>query len=159
MPELMFLKDMTPGAYGIWLLVVMAAITAIKGWPKLKELQLGADGSLRADLLARIAAVEAEAKSERENARRITQECDARIDRLVTRHDEAIDELKAEIRVMRHDRNNVRAGFNALLAMIKRIDNPDLSGIAEAVEDMVARGDQPIAIEKAALSGLKGKQA
>lgn len=83
-------------------------------------------------------------------------ECERRIERMTERADAAMAEMKAEVQVLRHDRNNVRAGFNALLAMIKRLDNAELSSIAGAVEEMVSRGDQAIAIEKAAIPMMKG---
>lgn len=141
-----------------WAAFLAFCIALVRIWPSLRKIKLEGDTSLRGDLLARIAAVEAEAKAERENARRVAEDCDQRIDRIVERHDKAMDEMKAEIRVMRHDRNNVKAGFNALLAMIKRLDNPDLSTIAETVEEMVSRGDQAVAIEKANLPGMKGER-
>lgn len=50
-----------------WVLVVIALVTLIKIWPRLKELQLESDNSLRNDLLKRVASLEAELKTERES--------------------------------------------------------------------------------------------
>jgi hypothetical protein len=96
-----------------------------------------------------------EAKSDR-------QACEERVERMQERHNRAIDEMKAEhqeslglleaeIRVLRHDRNNLRAGFNAMLAMLKRPD-ANVPEVIAAVEEMVARGDEVIAIERTAIA-------
>lgn len=107
-------------------------------------------------LWARITALEAHASA-------TEKECEERIERNTKRYDAKIDDLvakfEAQISIFRHERNNLRAGFNALISLIKRVDDPKLSSIAEVVEDMVARGDQPIAIEKAAFAGLKSASA
>jgi hypothetical protein len=76
MMEWTILKDMTPGAYGIWLLVVMAATTAIRGWPALKKLQVEADGSLRTDLLRRIDGLETQIDVLRAESNAHHERCD-----------------------------------------------------------------------------------
>ncbi len=122
-----------------------ALATFLRTRPAMKTAQVQGEAAL----WTRIAALETAQERERNTY-------EERIDRIERRYEADIKELKGEIQVLRHDRNNVRQGLNALLAMIKRIDNPELSDIAAAIEDMVARGDVAIATEKAALLSTKG---
>lgn len=55
MMEWAFIKEMTPGGAGIWVLVFMAFVQWLKGWPVLKKIQVEADGSLRTDLMKLLA--------------------------------------------------------------------------------------------------------
>lgn len=118
----------------------LALATYLKTRPAMKAEQVKAEAALWLE----INSLRAEQKLER-------KDCEERITRIEARHDKEMAEMKGEISILRHDRNNVRQGFNALLAMIKRHENSELSGIAETVEEMVARGDGPIAIEKATI--------
>jgi hypothetical protein len=98
------------------------------------------------------AALWAELRTLREELGRERELCDERIGRIEARNERDRGEMKGALRVLRHERNNISQGFNALLTMIKRLDNPQLSGIAATVEEMVAKGAEQIAVEKAALS-------
>jgi len=134
----------TAGVAGIWVLVAAVIVVAIKAWPLLRKMQLEADGSLRTDLLARIAALETANEKDR-------AACEERIERSEARYEEALREMKEEIKWLRHERNNMRAGFNAMLSMLKR-PGADVPTIIAAVEEMVTRGDEVIAVEKAAMA-------
>lgn len=84
--ELSFIKDMTPGGYGIWTLVALAVVTAIKGWPALKKLQNESDGSLRADLLARISGLEKQVDGLRAEITASHDRCDKIIAEIRAQH-------------------------------------------------------------------------
>ncbi len=145
----------TAGVAGIWVLVAAVIMVAIKAWPVLRKMQLEADGSLRSDLLARISALEAKVELSDQRVLDERMQCDERIERLEARYEVALDEVKGEVQVLRHDRNNMRQGVNFLLVSIRRLDNPELSSIAEAAEQMIARGEELIAVEKGAMKGKR----
>lgn len=109
--------------------------TYIKVQPQMKLAQTQADGPL----WARIAALEQRLEDERDSC------------------DERIAGLEAQVQVMRHERNNEQQGRAALFAMLRQIDHPEIPKIVATVEDMIARGEQVIATEKAAIPGLKGR--
>jgi hypothetical protein len=134
MTELAMLKGFTPGAAGIWVLVALAVITAIKGWPKLREIQTGADGSLRTDLMARIGRLEADLQKVSE------EQAQER-----ARH-------AAEIQVLRHRLNNETASLDALLLMLK-LDPDKVMESVDAITEMRARKAQQIALEQGAIAG------
>ncbi len=123
-----------------------ALATWLKTRPAMAKVELEGEAAL----WTRIATLEGEIKRERDL-------CEERISRLDERNAEALGEMKGALRVLRHERNNINAGFNALLTMIKRLDNPELSEIAATVEEMVAKGAEEIAVEKAALSRAGGR--
>lgn len=90
-------KEMTPGAYGIWLIAFGLLATLVKVWPALRRLSLEADGSLRADLLARIAKLEKDAIEERRT-------CEERISAIAAERDadrhafnEQTEKFRAEV--------------------------------------------------------------
>lgn len=121
-----------------------ALATYIKTRPAMKTAEIQGEAAL----WARIAILDAKMEASDERARLTAEECEKRIDK-----------LEAEKAILRHERNNLRAGFNAFLALTKRLDIPELRQVAETVEDMVTRGDQAIAVEKAAVSALKAKDS
>ena len=59
-------QNLTPGA-AAWATVVLLLVTLVKGWPKIKEIQVGSDSSLRHDLFARVTQLEDDLRDERRN--------------------------------------------------------------------------------------------
>lgn len=140
-----------PPDWAQWALALLGAggvggviTTLIKTRPAMRTVELQGEGAL----WARIASLEARLEASDERARLAAEDCEKRIDK-----------IEAEKAVLRHERNNLKAGFNAFLALTKRLDNPELSAIAETVEDMVTRGDQAIAIERGVTQTMKGDGA
>lgn len=117
-----------------------AVATWLRTRPKLKEIELQGEAAL----WTRIAALEASQESERKT-------CDERIERIESRHAEDVGKLEREVRVLRHDRNNVRQALNAMFVMLKRED-ANVPAIVADIEDMLERGDKVIALEKGALT-------
>jgi Rad3-related DNA helicase len=118
------------GAFATWL----------KTRPQMAKVELEGEAAL----WGQISELRNEVKRERDL-------CEERISRIDERNDAALSKMEATLGIIRHERNNASAGFNALLTKIKRLDNPELSAIAEEVEEMVRRGDELIAVEKVAL--------
>lgn len=85
--------------------------------------------------------------------------CEERLARVEKRHETDVTELKAEVRSLRHDRNNVRQGFNYMVMRLKRHADPELRQIAEDAEEMVATGDKAIALERGAIPAVKQRRA
>lgn len=90
------IKEMTPGAYGIWTLVALAIVTALKGWPALKKLQVESDGSLRADLLARISTLESQVDGLRAEQAAAHGRCDAIIAEMRRQHALEMHDLREQ---------------------------------------------------------------
>ncbi len=138
MIELAVLKSMTPGAYGIWVLVILAVLTAIKAWPRLKEMQLGADGSLRTDLLARISQLETQ------------------VGAMETAQTEERERHQAEMQILRHRLNNETASLDALLLLLETNPDRTIESIAK-IKELRAVKAQQIALEQGAMAGkVKG---
>lgn len=134
----------TGGAMGA---LGLSIATYLKTRPVMKEAELKGEDALWAEiraLRARAEAMTAEAKADR-------LACEERVERIETRYLAEIEGLHAEIRVLRHDRNNLHAGFTAMLAMLKRPD-ANVPQVIAAVEEMVAKGSELVAIERAALA-------
>lgn len=139
-----WLQWLTPA--GILGAVAIAVAAYFKQRPPMKLAELQGE----AQLWAEIGSLRDELKREREL-------CDERIDRIEKRHEQAVAELNGQILVFRHERNNLRACFNAMIAMLKQ-EGADISRVVATIEDMMARGDEVVAKEKAALIvGPKGE--
>lgn len=134
MGDLAILRSFTPGAAGIWVLVAMAVITLIKGWPKLKELQLASDGSLRVDLMGRITALEAE------------------IIELRKALDAKEQQHEAELRIMRHRLNNETHSLDALLLLLEAAPDKLIDNVAR-IKEMRVNKEHTIALERGATMG------
>lgn len=80
--------------YGVWTLVLIALVTLVKGWPALKKLSIEADGSLRKDLLNRIATLESELATERRS-------CDDRLRDQDARHRAEMARIEGEVNGLR----------------------------------------------------------
>lgn len=128
----------------------LALAAFIRTRPAMKTAMLKGEDAL----WHRIEIIEAKAEADR-------VACEQRVERMQERHTAEIEAIKnehadsmllmeAEIRVLRHDRNNLRSGFNAMLAMLKRPD-ANVPQVIAAVEEMVSKGDEVLAIERAAL--------
>lgn len=114
----------------------LALATYLKTRPAMKIAEVQGEQAL----WARIAALEAQQETERKS-------CDERIERIEQRHTEDVGKLEREMRVLRHDRNNVRQALNAMFVMLKR-EGADVATVVADIEDMLKRGDEVIAIEK-----------
>jgi hypothetical protein len=129
------------GAFGA---LGLAAAAFLKTRPAMKQAQIQGEAALWAE----VHTLRAELKRERE-------ECDKRIDRIEERHLREIADLKGELSVQRHDRNNIKQAFNFVIISMRRMNNEELSGIAEAAEEMMHKGDEVVAKEKGALRGAR----
>lgn len=123
-----------------------ALATWIRTRPKMKEVELKGEDAL----WSRIAKLEAANEAQSAEVKRERELCDERIARIEARHAEDVGKLEKEVRVLRHDRNNVRQALNAMFMMLKR-EGADVPAIVADIEDMLARGDQVIAVEKGAM--------
>lgn len=134
-------------------------VALVKTWPAMKKVELEGEAALWAEIrLMRNEAKQAKIACDEQIAR-LEKSHDERIERLTARYEAALGKAEAETQIARHERTNMRGALNAFFVMIKRIDNPELASIAEAVEDMITRGDQAIAIEKSLLPELKAKDS
>jgi hypothetical protein len=99
------MQALTLGGAGVWTLVFMLAITLIKGWPKLKAIQIGADDSLRHDLLAEITRLRAENTADRvihdAKIAAIEVKHSAQLTEIGERHDRRIAGMEAEMTGLR----------------------------------------------------------
>lgn len=132
---------------------VGALALALAAWLRARPAMRLADLQGEAKLWERIVALETKAEEQDKRLLAERQQCDERIARVEERHDEAMAGVDAKIRILRHERNNLRQSINALFARLKR--NPE--EVAEAIEmaeAMLARGDETIAVEK---GGPRGK--
>ncbi len=134
MGEIALLRAFTPGAAGIWVLVGIAVITAIKGWPKLKELQLASDGSLRGDLMGRIASLET----------RISD-----LEKML-----ANEQAKhaGEIQVLRHQLTNETSSLDALLTLLE-VNPEKVVQSVTLIKEQRSRNKAAISLEKGAMAG------
>ncbi|HEY8593322.1 MAG TPA: hypothetical protein VIL42_10735 [Sphingomicrobium sp.] len=91
---------LAPGL-GVWSLVFLAIITLIKGWPALTKLKNESDGSLRQDLLKRVAELESQQRIDRaqfeEDMRAERKSCDDRLRDQEDRHKQDIAELNGKV--------------------------------------------------------------
>jgi len=125
---------MTPGAYGIFVLVVIAIGTLIKVWPSLRKMNIEADGSLRSDLLGRIGTLE-----------RHVATLEAKLSEDQERH-------AAEMQIMRHRLNNETAALDALLLLLEAAPEKVAENISRIKEMRHARA-QVAALESGAMAG------
>ena len=106
------------GGIGGWALAIALVGTLFKVWPKLKELQIGSDGSLRKDLLDEIVRLRnevmlsrAETAAERLRAQEETArerlQCDAKIAAIELRHTESMARLDGEIRGLENEMRQI----------------------------------------------------
>lgn len=130
---------------------VLGLGTALATWlrtrPKMKEVELKGEDAL----WARIAKLEAAGEAQSAELKRERELCDERIGRIEARHADDVGKLEREVRVLRHDRNNVRQALNAMFVMLKRED-ADVPAIVADIEEMLERGDKVIAVEKGAMT-------
>jgi uncharacterized protein YlxW (UPF0749 family) len=101
------LTALTPSGAGVWVLVAMLAGTLIKGWPKIKAIQVGADDSLRHDLMAEIVRLRAVNDADRvlhdAKVEAVELKNRAVIKDLLERNDRRVRELEAEVRGLRNE--------------------------------------------------------
>lgn len=108
------------------------------------------EAAVQADkaLWERIAALEERAEQQETRLIEERRQCDERIERIEERHTKDVDELKGEVRSLRHDRNNVRQALYSMFVMLKQPD-ADVPKVIEAIETMLTRGEEVIAVETA----------
>lgn len=152
-------------AGGIGGLCVAGAVTLAVSWVRGLPDRTRASAEMkrvdldeRQQLWARITALEAAQEKHAGELERERDDCERRIERIEVRSDAALAELRAEMRVVRHDRNNLQQAFNSLLMLIKRMDHPDLQGAAQMVEEMLTRGEQAVALERGAAAGASTRR-
>jgi hypothetical protein len=152
---------------GVASAIAMAVVAMVRVRPSTIRAQTERDSSLRHDLIQLYNDVRTELGVER--AARETEQklCAERIDRVEQRCAQEINGLKeahnasqklaaAQVQVIRHERNNLRAAFNAMIILLKR--HPErIQEAIEAAEETLQRGDAVIAKEKAAIPLLKGE--
>lgn len=85
------------GGIGGWALTIALIGTVIKVWPKLKELQIGSDGSLRHDLLEEIARLRAEIVTARAEAAAERVICDAKLAAIEVKHNAEMQSLRGQM--------------------------------------------------------------
>lgn len=135
--------------------MVLALATALAAYfrqrPAMKEAQIHGEAAL----WERIRALEETNAKDREA-------CDERITRSDQRHDAAISELRSEmeekVSTIRHDRNGLRQVLNFILSGIRKIDHHELRDLATEAEEMLARHDELLALEKGAIVGSKRRR-
>lgn len=88
------ISEMTPGAYGIWALVVLALLGWFKIRPQLAEIKSNSDTSLRSDLMARIVKLETQQEA-------LTVKHDTEMEKERLRCDRDMAILRAEIAKLR----------------------------------------------------------
>jgi peptidoglycan hydrolase CwlO-like protein len=134
------IEGMTPGAYGIFVLVALALAALIKAWPSLRKMNIEADGSLRSDLMARIGTLEKQ------------------ISTLEAKMGEDQERHAAEMQIMRHRLNNETAALDALLLLLEAAPEKVAENITRIKEMRHARA-QVAALESGAMAGaaINGK--
>lgn len=123
-----------------------AVATWLRTRPAMKEAELKGEAALWIE----IRDLKKEGLTLRHELARERDACDERIERIEKRHESDLEKMSAEVRILRHDRNNVRQALNAMFAMLKR-DGADVVEVVAAIEEMLRRGDEVIAVEKGAL--------
>jgi hypothetical protein len=116
--------------------LLLAVVTAIKAWPRLRELQIEGDASLRTSLLARVSELEARVKD---------------LEKLL-----GLREAKhaAESQVLRHRLANEEAALDACILLAEA--NPDrIIELLPKIKEMREAGRQRIALEKGAIAGAQ----
>jgi hypothetical protein len=131
------IEGMTPGAYGIFVLVALALAALIKAWPSLRKMNIEADGSL---LMARIGTLEKQ------------------ISTLEAKMGEDQERHAAEMQIMRHRLNNETAALDALLLLLEAAPEKVAENITRIKEMRHARA-QVAALESGAMAGaaINGK--
>ena len=134
----------TAGLVGLLnVLFAGALVTWVKTRPKMKQLEADAEKVFRDDVVARVRIVEEALETQRSDYERRLAEKDAN--------------YEAQIRVMRHELNNVRTCFDALMLLLKRMpDAPEqLATIISDIEAMRARQMNAEAQEKGTFLAAK----
>lgn len=88
------------------------------------------------------------------------KELEARLDASSERHERQEERhagemsgLKAELRLIRHDRNNLKMAVTFMVTRIKDVEDPEMRNIAAQAEEMMLRGEQILAAERGAMMG------
>lgn len=145
MTELAVIKGMTPGAYGIFAILAVLVLTLIKIWPKLKEMQIGADSSLRAELMARITQLETQLTRVETDQAAERESHSNQMRLMAERH-------AAEMQILRHRLNNETHSLDALLLLLETNPERTIESVGRIKEMRVAQAQQ-IALEQGAAAG------
>jgi hypothetical protein len=125
---------------GIWGILLLSIVAFIKVWPSIKQLQLGSDAAVRADLQGRVNELET----------RI-----AHLEKLLARQQQ---EHSAIEQTLRHDLANETSTLDAFILIAKT--NPDkILELLPEIESMRQRKKDRIALEKGALAAASIKLA
>src|SRR5579859_2162614 len=127
------ISQTTPTPAALFAVLGAIAVALIKGWPIWKKVGLDADGSLRTDLLKRIAELETHVATLENN---ISAERD--------RH-------AAEMSIIRHRLNNETASLDALLLLLEVAPEKLTENIA-LIKEMRANRANAVALEQGAAS-------
>ena len=112
------------------MLVAVVLIALIKGWPALRKLKIEEDGSLRADLLARIIRLEESLKDERETCSQQLAEIRKDYEARLAAQGRQIDSLQRELFILRAAAMKASGkGLSDLQTMMKQFD--DAQALAE----------------------------
>lgn len=141
---------------GIWTLVALVAVALVRVWPRLREINVQADDSLRAQLLARIGTLEARANTLEKSLydqqerhavelRTMQQQHGAELRKMDARH-------HGEMQLLRHRFNNERAALEALLLLLK-VSPEKVAEHVDQILEMRADRERTIALESGAMAG------
>lgn len=115
----------------------------VRSRPKMREIQRSAEEKLRDDLIARV------------------EKLESRLEETRTHYESKLEKLGADYevaqRTARHELNNVKMRFRALVMLLKRLPNPPemLVAILADIESMEAEQMHAEALEKGAVSAAK----
>ncbi len=115
----------------------------VRNRPKMREIERSAEEKLRDDLIARVEKLETRLEDTRSHY-------EAKLEKLAADYDVAQ-------RTARHELNNVKMRFRALVMLLKRLPNPPemLVAILADIETMEAEQMHAEALEKGAVSAAK----
>lgn len=142
-----------------WVALLVPAIAsgllggAVATWLRTRPLMKKVEIEGEAALWARIEKLEAKLEAQGtqlDDERRASNE---RFDRQEERHASELREVKGELTLMRHDRNNLKMAVTFMVTRIKAVENDEMRQIAVEAEEMMTRGEQILATERGAMRG------
>lgn len=126
-------QSLSLGTVSGWTLVALVLLALIKGWPALKKMQLEADGSLRADLLARVAQLETRIES---------------LEKLLTQREA---EHAVELADVRHELANETQSLDAFILLAEA--NPDrVIDQLPKIKEMRTRHKERVALRRGVMA-------
>lgn len=136
MPEFQLIQSLPVGSVSGWVLVAVVLIALIKGWPALRKLKIEEDGSLRADLLARIIRLEESLKDERETCSQQLAEIRKDYEARLAAQGRQIDSLQRELFILRAAAMKASGkGLSDLQTMMKQFDDAQALAEGRTIDD------------------------